>query len=61
MKLILHCHFKVNAITGETGVLRSYGENGKVEGSSSYTTNWSGTLELFLELQKLNKGNIPAI
>ena len=50
--------FKVNATTGETGVLRSYGENGKVEGLSSYTTNWGGTLELFLELQKLKKGNI---
>ncbi len=50
--------FKVNAITGETGVLKSYGKNGKVEGLSSYTTNWSGTLELFLELQKMNKGNV---
>ncbi len=50
--------FKVNAITGETGVLKSYGKNGKVEGLSSYTTNWSGTLELFIELQKLKKGNV---
>ncbi|MEP7230291.1 MAG: hypothetical protein ABI691_08575 [Ginsengibacter sp.] len=50
--------FKVNAITGETGVLKSYGKNGKVEGLSSYTTNWSGTLELLIELQKLKKGNV---
>ncbi len=49
--------FKVNAITGEVGVLKSYGQNGKIEGLSSYTTNWSGLLELFLELQQLNEGN----
>ncbi len=50
--------FKVNAITGEVGVLISYGKNGKVEGLSNYTTNWSGTLELFLELQKLKTGDV---
>lgn len=49
--------FKVNAITGETGVLKSYGQNGKVEGLSNYTTNWSGTLELFLELKELHEGD----
>ncbi len=50
--------FKVNAITGALGVLKSYGQDGKIEGSSSYTTNWSGTLELFLELQEMHKGKV---
>jgi len=49
--------FKVNAVTGETGVLKDNGRSGKDAGLSSYTTNWSGTLELFLELQKLNVGD----
>ena len=50
--------FKVNAITGALGVLKSYRQDGKIEGSSSYTTNWSGTLELFLELQEMHKGKV---
>ena len=48
--------FKVNAITGETGVLKNNNRDGKDAGLSSYTTNWSATLELFLELQQLNIG-----
>ncbi len=50
--------FKVNAIMGTLGVLKSYGQDGKIEGFSSYTTNWSGTLELFLELQEMHKGKV---
>jgi hypothetical protein len=47
--------FKVNAVTGETGKI--YLEKGGT-GLSSYTSNWSGTMELYLELIKLNKGNV---
>lgn len=36
--------FKVNVLTGETGL-------------STYTTNWSGTLELLLVLQQLKTGD----
>lgn len=51
--------FKVNAISGETGVL--YGWPGhQVTGYSDYTANYAPTLELFFELQKLNKGNTTA-
>lgn len=48
--------FKINAITGEPGNLKSNNADSKDAGSGSYTTNWSGTLELFLELQQLNVG-----
>jgi hypothetical protein len=48
--------FKVNAFTGETGILKNNDRSGKDAGRSSYTTNWSGTLELFIELQKLQVG-----
>jgi hypothetical protein len=44
-------------ITGETGVLKSNNQKGEIVGKSSYTSNWSGTLELFLELQRMNEGN----
>ncbi|MEP7231274.1 MAG: hypothetical protein ABI691_13530 [Ginsengibacter sp.] len=46
--------FKVNTVTGEIGKI--YSKNGGV-GLSSYTSNWSGTMSLYLELIKLNKGN----
>ena len=49
--------FKVNAITGEAGKLKNNNRDGKDAGLSSYTTNWSGTLELLLELQALNAGD----
>lgn len=48
--------FKVNAITGEIGMLKRNDQRDKDDQLSGYTTNWSGTLELFLELQKLNAG-----
>lgn len=52
--------FKVNAVTGEIGKLFNHQTDGGKTQLSSYTTNWSGTLELFLELIKLKKGNITA-
>ena len=48
--------FKVNALSGEIGNLHDNSGSGKITGLSSYTSSWSGTLELFLELQKLNLG-----
>ena len=50
--------FKVNAVTGEVGKLLNNNRSEKHVGLSSYTTNWSGTLELFLELQQLNVGEV---
>jgi hypothetical protein len=50
--------FKVNAITGEPGILLSNSGDGSNKTASIYTSNWSGTLELFLELIKMNKGEV---
>jgi len=50
--------FKVNAITGETGQLKDNNRSDQNVGTSSYTSNWCGTLELFLELQELNAGDV---
>jgi hypothetical protein len=50
--------FKVNAITGEPGKLLSNNGDGSIASLSDYTTNWSGTMELFLELIKMNKGDV---
>lgn len=49
--------FRVNAITGQIGRLKSNKGDGSDAGLASYTTNYSGTLELFLVLEKLNAGN----
>ncbi|MCK4345033.1 MAG: hypothetical protein KAX05_07075 [Bacteroidales bacterium] len=48
--------FKVHARTGEIGKLYDWRAK-KVEGYSSYTTNWTGTMRLFTELIKMKKGN----
>jgi hypothetical protein len=52
--------FKVNAYTGEVGKLKSNMGDKSDQGLSSYTTNWSGTMELFLELIMLKQGNVEA-
>lgn len=49
--------FKVNALTGEVGKLKDNAGSGADAALSSYTTNWSGAMELFLELIAMNKGN----
>lgn len=57
--------FKVNATTGEVGKLfnhrsinQEYAANGMPEiQSSAYTTNWTGALQLFAELQQMGKGD----
>lgn len=48
--------FKVNALTGEIGKLKSNSGSGEEEQLSSYTSNWSGTMELFLNLIDLKAG-----
>ncbi len=48
--------FKVHALTGEVGRLESNAGDGTTAGRSAYTTNWAGTLELFEELLKLQRG-----
>jgi len=52
--------FKVNAQTGETGILDHKVAASDPKNRSTYTTNWAGTLELFLQLISLNKGNVAA-
>jgi hypothetical protein len=63
--------FKVHAVNGETGILvdqvvwyegmdRDLKKSNKKNKKSSYTTFWTGTLNLFEELIHLNKGNVTA-
>jgi hypothetical protein len=49
--------FKVNAMTGEIGRLLNNSGDGKEFQLSSYTSNWSGTMELFLNLIELKAGD----
>lgn len=48
--------FKVNAISGKTKVLR-LGDHGWYSISSTYTTNFRGTIELWLALNEMHTGN----
>lgn len=50
--------FKVNALTGEVGRLKSNRGSGADEGFSSYTSNWVGTLQLWMKLHQLNRGDV---
>jgi len=47
--------FKVNAVTGKIGELKNYEDD--VLGTTSYSTNWAGTLQLYQLLTILKKGN----
>ncbi len=49
--------FKVNANTGEIGKLKSNTGSGNIDQLSNYTSNWAGTMELFLNLIELKKGD----
>ena len=49
--------FKVNALTGEVGKLKSNRGDHTDVGESSYTTNWVGTLQLFEKLIALDAGD----
>jgi hypothetical protein len=46
--------FRVNARTGETGHLYNNNQSGTVIESAGYTTNWTGTLMLFEEMEKMD-------
>jgi hypothetical protein len=48
--------FKVNAMTGEVGLLLNNTGDGKPAQKSTYTSNWSATMELFLYLTELKTG-----
>ena len=53
--------FKVNAVTGKNSPQLSNKQqnstNPKAIGLGDYTSNWTGTMELFLELTKLKRGD----
>ena len=49
--------FRVNAKTGETGSLFDNMGSGKKVRPALYTTNWTGTMLLFEELEALDPGN----
>ncbi len=53
--------FKVNAITGEVGTITKW-LPGAIKGTakSSYTANWTATLQVFQELIKRKEGDTPA-
>ena len=52
--------FKVHALLGKVGKLKDNGGNGKDVQLSNYTSNWCGTMEMFLSLIEIKKGNIKA-
>jgi hypothetical protein len=52
--------FKVNAFTGRTALLRHHDFTGGPIDSAGYTSNWAPTMQLFLDLIELHKGNIVA-
>ncbi len=49
--------FKVNAVTGAIGKYKNNSGKGAAEEFSSYTSNWSATMELFLNLIELKIGD----
>jgi hypothetical protein len=50
--------FKVNVFTGKTALLRHHDFTGKPIDSAGYTSNWAPTMQLFLDLIELKKGNV---
>ncbi len=52
--------FKVNVYTGKTSLLEVRGPERPVADSAIYITNLTPTLQMFLELIQLNKGNTAA-
>ncbi|MDP4262549.1 MAG: hypothetical protein Q8941_08465 [Bacteroidota bacterium] len=49
--------FKVNVFTGETAMLRNHDFTGTWIDTAGYTSNWAPTLQLFLDLVALQKGD----
>ena len=52
--------FKVHALIGKVGQLKDNQGTGKDVQLSNYTSNWSGTMELFLALIEMKKGDTKA-
>jgi hypothetical protein len=52
--------FKVHTGTGALGIINQKLSATAISNQSGYTTNWTGTMELFLELIKMKKGNVEA-
>lgn len=52
--------FKVHALNNKVGQLKDNDGIGKEIHLSNYTSNWSGTMELFLSLIEMKKGNTQA-
>ncbi len=52
--------FKVHAFTSEAGALMDNRDPSKAVARSEYTSNWSGSLELFEQLIDLNEGETAA-
>jgi hypothetical protein len=50
--------FKVNPFTGKTALLRNHDFTGTWIDTAGYTTNWAPTLQLFLDLIDLKKGDV---
>ena len=49
--------FKVNVFTGQAGMLRNHDFTGTWIDTAGYTSNWAPTLNLFLDLIDLKKGD----
>jgi hypothetical protein len=52
--------FKINAFTGQTALLRNHDFTGTWIDTAGYTSNWGGTMQLFLDLIEMKKGNVDA-
>lgn len=52
--------FKVHTETGALGIINNKLNPDSLANQSGYTTNWAGTMEMFLELIQLKKGNVAA-
>ena len=52
--------FKVNVVTGATELLRYHDFTGTWIDSAGYTTNWAPTMQLFLDLIEMRKGDTVA-
>ncbi|MFI5193161.1 MAG: hypothetical protein ACHQD7_03870 [Chitinophagales bacterium] len=50
--------FKINVFTGAIVLLRHHDFTGTAIDTAGYTSNWAPTMQLFLDLMELNKGNV---
>ncbi|RZK81674.1 MAG: hypothetical protein EOO92_04515 [Pedobacter sp.] len=52
--------FKVHTETSELGIINQRLKHDSLANQSGYTTNWAGTMEMFVQLIKLKRGNVAA-